>query len=208
MADFCTVTDVEEFLQLDIASDAAKLAACQRAITEASEAIRNECRQQIDLVADDQVTFDVATTRQTKLFLPELPVASVAAVVEDGETLVEGADEDYQLGNFGILHRRNGYWVQGVQVVVVTYTHGYASIPQDIVDVATRAASRAYQAGLKAADAGGVPGIASKGLGDFNVAYQAEQGGGVGEGVMGASAARMLLLSEKDILNRYRVKGP
>ena len=74
--------------------------------------------------------------------------------------------------------------------------------------MATRAASRAYQAGLKAADAGGVPGIASKGLGDFNVAYQAEQGGGVGEGVMGASAARMLLLSEKDTLARYRVKGP
>lgn len=205
MADFCTVADVAAFLQVEI-SDAAKVASCERAITEASEAIRNYCRQQIDLVAGDQVALDVATSRCTKLFLPELPVVSVAAVVEDGETLVEG--EDYQLGNFGILHRRNGYWAQGVQVVEVTYTHGYASIPQDIVDVATRAASRAYQAGLKAADAGGVPGIASKGLGDFNVAYQAEQGGGVGEGVMGASAARMLLLSEKDILNRYRVKGP
>jgi len=32
-------------------------------------------------------------------------------------------------------------------------------------------------------------------------------GGGIGEGVMGASAARMLLRSEKDILNRYRLKA-
>ncbi|HOU22666.1 MAG TPA: hypothetical protein PLN42_00275 [Anaerolineae bacterium] len=207
MADFCTVADVAAFLQVEI-SDAAKVASCERAITEASESIRNYCRQQIDLVAGDQVALDVATSRCTKLFLPELPVVSVAAVVEDGETLVEGADEDYQLGSYGILYRRNGYWAQGVQVVEVTYTHGYATIPQDVVDVATRAASRAYQAALKAADAGGVPGVASKSLGDYSVSFQAEQGGGVGEGVMGASAARMLLLSEKDILNRYRVKGP
>lgn len=210
MADFCTVADVEEFLQVDISSDADKLASCQRAISEASEAIRNYCRQQIDLVEDDAYSFDVATARQTRLFLPELPVVSVASVVEDGETLVEGADEDYQLGLHGILYRKNGYWACGVQIVTVTYSHGYDAydgLPQDIVDVCTRAASRAYQAGLKAADAEGVPGIGAKSLGDYSVTYQAENAGGIGEGVMGASAARMLLLSEKDVLNRYRVKG-
>src|SRR5690606_9607219 len=111
--------------------------------------------------------------------------------------------EDYQLGNHGILHRVGGYWTQGVQIVTVTYTHGYGydALPQDIVDVATRAASRAFQAGLKAADSDGVPGVAGKSLGDYSVNFQAENAGGVGEGVMGASAARMLLLSEKDILN-------
>lgn len=208
MADFCTVGDVEEFLQLDIASDADKNTACERAITEATNAIKNYCRQELELSSDDEYTFDVASTRCTKLFLPELPVVSVASVVEDGETLTEGDDEDYQLGNHGILYRKGDYWAQGVQVVVVIYTHGYSTIPQDIVDVCTRAASRAYQAGLKASDADGVPGIASKSLGDYSVSFQAEMGGGVGEGVMGASASRMLLLSEKDVLNKYRVKGP
>lgn len=205
MADFCTVADVEDLLQRAI-SDADQVDSCERAISEASEAIRNCCRQQLDLVEDDEVTFDVPRARCTKLFLPELPVVSVASVVEDGEILVEG--RDYQLGNHGVLHRKGGYWAQGVQIVVVTYTHGYSSIPQDVVDVCTRAASRAFQAGLKAADGDGVPGVASKALGDYSVSFQAEQGGGVGEGVMGASAARMLLLSEKDILNRYRIKGP
>lgn len=206
MADFCTVQDVEDFLQLDIVGDATKLAACQQAIDHVTEAIRNYCHQQIDLVEDDAYTFDVPA-RRTKLFLPELPVVSVASVVEDGETLVEGSDEDYQLGRNGILYRVGAYWTAGVQIVTVTYTHGYDpydGLPDDLVDVATRAASRAYQAGLRAADADGVPGIASKSLGDFSVSFGAETGGGVSEGVLGASAARILLLSEKDMLDRYR----
>jgi len=49
-----------------------------------------------------------------------------------------------------------------------------------------------------------VPGVASKGLGDYSVSFASEAGGGVGEGLMGVSGARMLLLSEKDILDRYR----
>jgi len=67
--------------------------------------------------------------------------------------------------------------------------------------VCTRAAARAYQAGLRSADADGIPGVASKSLGDFSVSFAGEGA----EGVMGASAARMLLLSEKDILDRYRM---
>jgi hypothetical protein len=199
---FCTVQDIEDFLQIEVDEPSA-----QRAIDAATEAIRNYCRQQIDLEEDDAYTFDVAAG-QVGLFLPELPVVEVHLVLEDGETLVEGDDEDYQLGNHGILYRVGAYWAEGIQIVTVTYTHGYEDLPADIVDVCTRAASRAYQVGLKSADSDGVPGIASKSLGDFSVAFQAEQGGGVGEGLLGASGARMLLLSEKDALNRYRMKGP
>ena len=50
-------------------------------------------------------------------------------------------------------------------------------------------------------------GVSNMALGDYQVGYASEAGGGVGEGVMGVSAARMLLLSEKDILNRYRHIG-
>ena len=104
------------------------------------------------------------------------------------------------LGNYGQLWRVNRRWAVGNQIVTVTYTHGYSTIPDDIVAVCTRAAARAYQAGLRAEDAGGVPGVASKALGDFSVSFAAEGS----EGVMGVSAARMLLLSEKDMLNKYR----
>lgn len=201
---FCTVADVENLLQIEIEADDAS---CLRAIEEATEAIKNYCHQEIEEVEDDEVTFDVPRFYLKKLFLPELPVTSVATVVEDGDALTEGDDEDYQLGNDGVLHRIDDYWEKGIRIVTVTYTHGYATIPDDIVAVCTRAAARAYQAGLRSAEAEGVPGVASRALGDFSVSY-VSGGGGVGEGVMGVSGSRMLLLSEKDMLARYRYVGP
>jgi hypothetical protein len=197
MADFCTVQDVAELLQIEI-SDADKVASCQRAVTEASATIRNYCKQYLELVDDDVYTFDVRPARWN-LLLPELPVVEVTSVVEDGETLT--VDDDYELGLYGQLWRVGRRWAAGTQIVTVTYTHGYAEIPDDVVAVCTRAAARAFQAGLKAADADGIPGIASKSLGDFAVSFSGEGS----EGVMGVSASRMLLLSEKDMLNEYRM---
>ena len=151
-------------------------------------------------MTNEAITLDCAGG--TKIFIPQIPVISVASVVEDGEALV--VTDDYILGQHGILHRVDDYWVVGIQIVTITYTHGYAVIPDDIVGVCTRAAARAYQAGLAAAAVGAVSGVASVTLGDYSFSLGTGSGGGVGEGIMGASAARMLLLSEKDILNRYR----
>lgn len=205
MSSFASVYDLEAFLQVEITT-AAQVAAAERALEEATAAIRNYCRQTLSLVEDDEVTLDVFGAVD-RLFLPELPVVAVSAVVEDGKTLAAGAD--YALGQYGILHRLGGArWARGVQVVTVTYSHGYGTLPDDIVAVCVRAASRAYQAGLRAAESNAVMGVTSKQLGDFSVSFTPETGGGgIGEGVMGASAARMLLLSEKDILNRYRLRG-
>jgi hypothetical protein len=205
MGNFCTVQDVEDFLQIEI-TDADKVASCNRAIEEATEVIRNYCHQYIELVEDDAITLDHAGT-DNRLFLPELPVRSVSRVIEDGEVLTAGSDEDYQWGQYGILYRVSRNWAAGIQIVQVIYTHGYDlydGLPDDIIGVATRAAARAYQAGLRASETGGVPGVSAMSLGDYSVSYVGETGGGAGEGVMGASAARLLLLSEKDILNRYR----
>jgi len=199
VADFCTKQDVENLLQIEISGDA-KIASCARAIAEATEAIRNYCHQYIELVSDDEITLDCAGG--SRLFLPELPVISVSSVVEDDETLT--VDDDYKLGQYGILHRVDYDWEAGIQIVTITYTHGHATLPDDIVGVATRAAARSYQAGLKASETKGVPGVAAKSLGDYAVSFASEAGGGVGEGLMGVSGARMLLLSEKDILDLYR----
>jgi len=193
---------VANLLQIEITA-ADKIVSCERAISEATAAIRNYCHQYIELVTNDTITLDCAGG--TRLFLPELPVVSVSAVVEDEEALI--VDDDYKLGQWGILHRIGQDWVAGIQIIVVTYTHGYDpydSLPDDLVAVTTRAAARAFQAGLKASETDGVPGISAKSLGDYSVSYASEAGGGVGEGLMGVSGARMLLLSEKDILDRYR----
>jgi hypothetical protein len=203
MADLCTVADLADFLQIPIADDSAPALA---AIVEASAAIRNHCRQQLDEASDDEYTFDVGE-RQTKLFLPELPVTEIAEVVEDGVTLT--VDTDYKLGRYGILYRIGAYWTAGVQTVTVTYTHGYATVPDDVMAVCKRAAARAYQSGLRAAETAGVAGVQANSLGDYSVQFGGEQAGSSGYdgGTLGASAAPILLPSEKRILNRYRLKG-
>ncbi len=206
MPDFCTVRDVEELLQIEI-NDPEQVASCERAIKEASAAIRNYTCQYLSPVPDDEITLDV-WERRSLLMLPELPVLSVSRVVEDGQLLQESVD--YVLAGAGQLQRGSRRapqtWAVGPQITDVTYTHGYVDIPQDIVSVATRAAGRVYQAGLQAAQVGGVLGVVSASLGDFSLGFGSAQGGGVGEGVMGVSAARMLLMSEKDILDKYRYK--
>jgi len=198
MADFCTVVDIENVLQIEI-TDPAQLASAEMAIDLVTEAIRNRTGQQIELVEDEEITLDVAPGTRTRVFLPQIPVIEVSAVVEDGVTLVAGTD--YALGQNGILYRLNGYWQAGVQVLAVTYSHGYATLPDDVVGVAARAASRLFQAGLKAAASEGVPGIQATSLGDYSVTYQQE---GAAEGLLGASGARVLLMSEMDILDKYR----
>lgn len=200
---FARVADIEAFLQVSITT-AEEVASAERGLGEATAAIRNYCRQFISYVEDDPVTLDAP--RGAKLFLPELPVESVSEVIEDGTTLV--VNTDYRLGANGILRRLKGnVWkrsgdTEGWQNIDITYTHGYSPIPDDIVTVCTRAAARAFQAGLRAAGDDGVTGVSQKSLGDFSVGYTSES---VAEGTMGASAARMLLLSEKDLLDKFRV---
>lgn len=199
---FCTVTDIEQFLQVVIHTDPVKNASALRAIAGATAAIKNYCHQQIESMTE---TITLDCTGGYKIFLPELPATSVTSVVERGETL--SPYDDYILSQYGILRRENDDWPNAAGIVTITYTHGYTVIPDDIVSVCTRAASRAYQAGLRAAEQEGVPGVNAMTLGDYSVTYGGEAGGGTGEGIMGASAARILLLSEKDILNRYRYKA-
>ena len=50
-------------------------------------------------------------------------------------TLPTAFDDDYQLGQYGILHRVGQDWATGIQIVTVTYSHGYGTLPDDIVFV-------------------------------------------------------------------------
>jgi len=205
---FCTIEDLESFLQIDISAD--KRSAAQRAIDEATAKIKNYCRQYLELVEDEVITLD--SIGATTLNLPQLPVIDVSEVIEDDELLV--VDDDYKLGSSGILHRIGRRWASGIQNVEITYTHGYKPeddeistapvLPQDLTDVCTRAAARAYQAGLRAEELEGIPGVSATSLGDYSVSFGGEQAY-AGESALGASVAPFLLQSEKRILNAYRV---
>ena len=208
---FCTVADLEAFLQVDVPAGE-KTTSAERAITEATAAIQNYCRQVLELVEDETIILDCHGGGT--VLLPELPVIEVSEVVEDDETLT--VSDEYKLGNHGVLYRIGSTWTSGPQMIEVTYSHGYKMsddydapaaaelMPDEIVQVCVRAASRAYQAGLRADEVDGVPGIQATGLGDYSVQYGSEASS-AGESTLGASAAPILLRSEKAVLNKYRV---
>jgi hypothetical protein len=198
VAAFCTIADLEAFLQVAIGTPNASATA---AIAAASAAIQNYTRQTISQVAADVLTLTVEAHRST-ILLPEQPVTAVASVVEDGTSLTVGTD--YRWTSAGLLVRQSRAWNSGWQEVVITYTHGYATIPDDLKGVCIRAAAREYQAGLRAAAAGGIAGIQSEQLPDYSVSFTPETASGQASS-LGASAAPILLPTEKLILDRYRM---
>lgn len=193
MSAFCTQADIENLLQMDLSGHEV---AATAAIMQARAYIQAYTDQMLEKVEDDEVVFD-GPARDRRLFLPELPVIAVSEVVEEDEVLT--VDDDYKLGAHGILWRIGAYWASGIQNISVTYTHGYAAIPEDIVAVCARVAARIYQAGLRASDTGGVAGVQSTTLGDYSVAY-ATSGD---EAVAGVTAAPPLLPTEMALLDRY-----
>lgn len=197
---FCSIGDLQDFLQLSISNDNAAL----RAIEGASAAIQNYCHQMIRAVPNDVVT--LRSRGQLVLVLPEQPVTAVASVVENGTTLVN--ETDYTWSADGLLYRWSGAWRLSNSVwgtVVVTYSHGYATIPQPVREVCIRAASRAYQSGLRTAAMAGVPGVQSEQVPDYTIQYQPDTAAG-GASSLGASAAPFLLPSEQAMLALYRMK--
>lgn len=194
MAAFCTIADLEATLQVTIGTPNASATA---AITAASAAIQNYCRQRIEQVAADVLTLTVPPVRQT-ILLSEQPVTTISSVVEDGTALVVGTD--YRWTAAGVLTRVGRPWCSLWQGVVVTYTHGYSTIPDDLKAVCVQAAARAYRAGLGSAATGGVPGIqAEQADGDYQVTFAAQTA------ASGAFAPPILAPSERELLARYRV---
>ena len=194
---FCQVADLADFLQIDILPDDTSAV---QAITDATAVIKAYTNQLLVQVTDDVETFDCVIGQ--KVYLRQLPVVSVTSVVENGVTLVENVD--YKLGNHGVLYRMNANWACGIQNIVVTYTHGYEVVPDIARIVCMRVASRVYQAGKRSAETSGVPGISSKTLGDFSVSYEGESSSN--DPAKGVSAARALLISEKELLDTLRYR--
>lgn len=100
------------------------------------------------------------------LRLPALPVVDVAAVTADGE----------EVGGWRLighrLHRGAGWGCTPVEVAV-TYTHGLAEVPADIVDLVCRIAVQTLIAHRGEADGTGIAAgdIRSERIGDYSVTY-------------------------------------
>lgn len=137
---FASAVELADRMQRDLASISLQAASAE--LVAATARVREEARQEISLVVDDVVRLDGTGGR--RLLLPEIPVVSIASVVVDGAAL--WADDDYYATfDSGILWRaRGGAWLPlEPRVVEVTYTHGYAEIPQALKDVVLESAMRA-----------------------------------------------------------------
>jgi hypothetical protein len=149
----------------------------------ASATVRNYCRWHIAPSITDVLTLD--GTGAMVLPLPSLHVTDVAEVTEVGTVIT-----DYEWSARGLLRRSGGLWPACWRSVVVTLTHGYEDIPEDVAVVAYAVARQSLT---------NPAGIRQETIRSYSVTYS---GAGVGESAglgspVGAAGAVLL--------DRYRI---
>lgn len=139
MASFASPTDLAAYLGATF--DATTQAQAQAMLDQATAEMKDYMNQTI-VQATETVTLDPCD-RMT-LVLPQFPVTAVSAVTVDGVALTLPGDIKWY--SDGRLKRDNGNWSQSWgwkrQSVVVTYVHGYATIPDDLKAVCKARAAR------------------------------------------------------------------
>lgn len=115
-------------------------------IDDASAAVRNYTRQLITEATDVAI---LEATAEQWLYLPERPVTAVTSVTAGGAPLAPGF---WRLQN-DALFRYDGWntrfygsssvWNQP-NTILVSYTHGYAEIPADIVRIVCKIAQTSW----------------------------------------------------------------
>ena len=138
----CTSADVESIVQINY-NTALQTDITNTLIPYVESAIKRFLGYDPELNTNIVETFD--GKERTHLFLKVTPVNSVASIVEDGFTLTEGNENDY------VVFKEEGYIVKTghsrwsdakYQNVVVTYSGGFATIPDVIRFTCARAAGR------------------------------------------------------------------
>lgn len=139
------VTDTAELAAL--VGDGYTTARLQAALSWASSEIRNYCNQDFSLVEDDVIIVDPVGFG---VFLPETPVTNVSlvemrsvsnGVLQPWTTVTAGTylwKPNGQL--FSTQSALYGNWPTMPQGLRVTYSHGYAAIPQALKDLCLRLA--------------------------------------------------------------------
>ena len=145
---FATAADLEDWLGVGTL-DASRATVVLDAAT---GAIQGWTRQTISEVAGDAV--ELRGTWKPVLELPERPVTAVTSVSVDG--VAQTVDDDYVVVR-NELRRPEGWdsqlrfsvfgpegWGGPDVVVAVTYTHGFATVPDDVKGVCLQLAGRMY----------------------------------------------------------------
>lgn len=148
METLATVDDLQDRMSVD-ATDYARADAL---LKDASASVRRYTGQDFT-ETDSTVTLKV---RNGRVRLPQRPVTAVASVLDaNGNTVnhtwLDG-DEWVTVGSNVFDSWAFEPWRNGYSKVTVTYTHGYETIPDEIIGVVCQIAARAY--GRPAEDTG------------------------------------------------------
>lgn len=115
-------------------------------LADASAVVRNYTRQQFTVGTSTDV---LEATADQWLYLPERPVTAIISVGVGGAPLAVGAwqlqnDALYRYDGWGSrFYGSTGGWNQP-DTITVTYTHGYAEIPDDIVRTVCKLAETSW----------------------------------------------------------------
>ncbi|WP_051811952.1 hypothetical protein [Kitasatospora sp. MBT63] len=140
---YATADQLRLWLRLDEAFTADEQEQAELLLDLAAGAIEDETGQPLEQ-ADDVAVLDGSGTG--KLILPRWPVTAIASVtlLDSGDVLTEGVQEDYTWSKAGILFRRCGRWPCEPQAVEVDYTAGYSPVPAGLQRIALRLAGDAW----------------------------------------------------------------
>lgn len=185
--------DVESMLGRPLAGNELTYIANQ--LQKASGLVRSYTRQQISQTLNDVVT--LPGNWGESIQLPQFPVTNVASVVVNGATLAPSTYQWDRYGNIrmntgsfqpdygaSLFGGSNGFmgpagssdgplpsgnsWMGPSAVIVVTYDHGYATIPDDIANMVAGVVALQISAGV---------GITMEQVGGYKVMYQRSDGG-------------------------------
>lgn len=135
MVAFATPAELASHLQ--VAS--VDTASATLALNIATSAIRDHCGWDISETTVTGEEMDGTGTRN--LWIETLRLTAVSSLEENGNLLTAGTDFDWT--RYGKIVR-NGCWPRTARSVVITYTHGYATVPEVVKGVCLDIAGRKY----------------------------------------------------------------
>ena len=185
MGDMVTVAELASYLQADVDTATATLA-----VDAAEGLVRGYCRQTLTSATSTSVVLPIDVTDFGYLVrLPERPVTAVTSVSVSGTSYT--VDEDYAWDGMS-SHLRLATIVypsatfSDSPVATVTYTHGYATVPDDLVAVVLSIGARIYDN--------------PRGMRQESVEGYTYLRGGAGDDILGATPSK----AEMMVLNRYK----
>lgn len=188
MANLATAQDLEDRLGRDLT--AVEQARADAALADASAKVRSYTGQFLELAT----TTDTVRVRRGVVVLPQVPVSGVSAVVDlNGNPISYSWDgiDRVRVGANVLDTFSFEPWRTPIATVKVTSTHGYATIPDDIVAITCSMVLRAF--GVDPTQASTV----QEGIGPATRTI----------GSIGAAGAVGLLPAEMETLNGYRRIG-